>query len=76
MLQYLLIQPPKARDTFPSHLLGRKGQTSRPYKALVRWVKRNRRRLARPAPLAATPPAPAVPAGTATPPALKIPLLP
>jgi hypothetical protein len=80
MLQYLLVQPPKGRDTFPSHLLGRKGQVSRPYKALQQWVKRNRRRLARPlaAPAAPVPaaPVPAAPAGTATPPLTSLPLLP
>ncbi len=75
MLQYLLVQPPKGRDTFPSHLLGRKGQVSRPYKALQQWVKRNRRRLARPLAAPAAP-VPAAPAGTTTPPLTSLPLLP
>jgi hypothetical protein len=64
LVQYLLVTPPPGRDTFPTQIMGRRGAPQKPYTALRRWTKRNRRRLAAPLPPSAC--APAAAAGCAT----------
>jgi hypothetical protein len=48
LVQYLLVTPPRLRNTFPTQIMGRKGRAQKPYTALQQWTKRNRRRLAEP----------------------------
>jgi hypothetical protein len=62
LVQYLLVQPPVLRNTFPTQIMTSRGRPTAPFKALEKWSRRNRHRIARPAAI----PAPR-PAATATP---------
>jgi hypothetical protein len=70
MLQYLLVQPPRSRDTFPTQIMTRHGRPTASYTALAAWSKRNRTRLAQPRTPAKPAPAPKplpIPTPTPTP---------
>ncbi len=48
LVQYLLVTPPAAKNTFPTQIMDRRGDAQKPYTALQRWARRNRRHLAAP----------------------------
>jgi hypothetical protein len=76
LVQYLLVTPPVARNTFPTQIMSRRGGPQKPYTALRKWTRRNRKRLAppyvAPTPTLAPEPTPSPteapePSGSATP---------
>lgn len=67
LVQYLLVQPPVLRNTFPTQIMTRGGRPTAPFRALEKWSKRNRRRIARPAAVPKAPVATPAPGATPTP---------